>query len=57
MYGCIQAIVRPKVDKDGKLVDSNWFDVDRLKILSKTPVMNVPNFVKDKGPENKPLHG
>ena len=44
LYGCIQAIVNPGVDKTGKVMDSAWFDVNRLKILSKTPVMNRPNF-------------
>jgi hypothetical protein len=44
LYGCVQAIVHPGIDKDKKLVDSNWFDVRRLKVLSPKPVMKLPNF-------------
>jgi hypothetical protein len=49
LYGCIQAIVNPGLGKDGKMLDSAWFDVGRLKVLSKTPVMATPNF--DFGPQ------
>lgn len=38
LYGCIQAIVNPGADKEGKLRDSNWFDVNRLEVLEKEPV-------------------
>jgi hypothetical protein len=44
LYGCVQAIVNPGMTKDGKLADSVWFDVNRLKVTSKKPVMEVPNF-------------
>ncbi len=60
LYGCIQAIVNPGADKEGKLMDSCWFDISRLEITSKTPVMNRPNFEfgeiaeGKKGPEYKP---
>jgi hypothetical protein len=29
--GCEQALVQASVDKDGKWVDSHWFDIDRLE--------------------------
>lgn len=29
--GCNQVLISPKVDKDGKIKDSNWFDVQRMK--------------------------
>jgi len=45
LYGCIQADVRPlELDKDGKLQVGHWLDVSRLKVLSKKPLMDVPNF-------------
>jgi hypothetical protein len=44
LYGCVQAIVNPGLTKDGKLEDSIWFDVSRLKVLSEKPVMAVPNY-------------
>lgn len=44
LYGCVQAIVNPGVNKSGALGDQAWFDVSRLKILNKKPVMDVPDF-------------
>tara|TARA_R110000868_G_scaffold139281_1_gene354044 strand:+ start:220 stop:513 length:294 start_codon:yes stop_codon:yes gene_type:complete len=44
LYGCVQAVVNPGVDKDGKLKDTVWLDVSRLEILDSNPVMEVPNF-------------
>ncbi|HMJ06901.1 MAG TPA: hypothetical protein VK474_11645 [Chthoniobacterales bacterium] len=44
LYGCVQAIVLPGADKDGKPCDSHWFDVNRLRVTSNTPVMDRPNF-------------
>lgn len=44
LYGCIQAIVNPGLDKDNKPSDTYWFDINRLEILSDKPVMNQPNF-------------
>lgn len=44
LYGCIQAIVNPGMDKDGKLQETQWFDVNRLEVLDSQPVMNRPQF-------------
>lgn len=55
LYGCVQAIVNPGLDKDGKLKDQSWLDVARLKVLTKTPVMEVPNF--DYGPQAEGKQG
>ena len=44
LYGCVQAVVKPAIDKSGKTGDSHWFDVNRLKVLSNKPVMQLPNF-------------
>lgn len=49
LYGCIQATVNPGMDKEGKPKDSHWFDVNRLTVISKKPVMDPPNF--DFGPQ------
>lgn len=38
LYGCVQAIVSPEF-KDGKIGDSHWFDLKRLKVESADPVM------------------
>lgn len=44
LYGCVQAIVHPGLDKDKKLQDTIWFDISRLEITGKKPVMDRPNF-------------
>lgn len=56
LYGCIQAVLSPKADKDGKRPDSAWFDVCRL-VKKEGPVMEAPDFDIgiDKGPETKPI--
>lgn len=44
LYGCIQAVVNPGVDADYKLRDSQWFDVNRLRVIAESPVMPRPEF-------------
>lgn len=44
LYGCIQALINPGLDKDGKPKDQFWFDIARLEKTSKNPVMDAPNF-------------
>ncbi len=43
LYGCIQAVISPPVDKDGLRPDGQWFDVARLSVTG-DPVMDVPDF-------------
>ena len=61
LYGCIQADVRPiSLDKDGKVQNGSWFDVSRLIVRSRKPLMDVPNYEwgeiaeGKKGPANLP---
>jgi hypothetical protein len=60
LYGCIQAVVMPEAGKDGKQEDGRWFDVQRLTVTSKAPVMALPNYEYGyvaegrKGPAEKP---
>ena len=44
----LQAMIRTEVDANGKLGDAYWLDVSRLKVTSKSPVMEAPDF--DFGP-------
>jgi hypothetical protein len=46
LYGCVQAIVSPewKKGQPDNLPPGHWFDIGRLKVVSKAPVMEVPNF-------------
>ena len=63
LYGCIQAVVNPGIGTDGKLQDSQWFDIGRLWILNPEPVMPIPEFdwtpqvlsEGGKGPADRPL--
>ncbi len=60
LYGCIQALLNPGIDKDGKVKDQCWFDIGRLESKGKEPVMRRPDFQSieipkwDKGPAEKP---
>lgn len=61
LYGCIQAVLNPGLDKDGKFGDQAWFDIARLQIENKIPVMPCPDFGNvgspidgKKGPAEKP---
>ena len=54
LYGCIQALITPPVAADGKRENSHWYDVNRLTITGKKPVMKVPDFIKIPGPARKP---
>lgn len=59
LFGCIQAAVSPPVDKDGKLPDGRWMDVNRLEVLNEKRCMPVPEFSKSPevhayGPADKP---
>lgn len=57
LTGCIQGLVRPPVQKDGKLPDPYWVDTSRLE-LSDIRVMPCVGFKGDTippGPETKPV--
>ena len=66
LFGCIQAIVKPAgLDKDGKMQDGYWLDVQRLDVEKGKPMMDRPDFqsvaqyaatpsTHQHGPENKP---
>ena len=56
------ATINRGLDKDGKTIESHWFDIARLEILDHTPVMKRPDFEwteetiakGEKGPAEKP---
>ena len=49
------AILTPEAEaKNGKLGEAHWFDVKRLDVQSKKPVMAVPTFEVVPGPAHKP---
>lgn len=46
LYGCIQAVITPAMDDDGKLGEQRWFDIARLEATSEERVMPVPDFIE-----------
>ncbi len=59
LYGCIQIALKPRLNKDakpGEYPEGRWFDINRLKKVSKKSVMMVPDFFQwdEKGPATKP---
>ena len=61
LFGCIQAVLTPEAGEQGKQEDSRWYDVIRLRVKEKKPVMSLPNYeygyVSDgyKGAAPKPI--
>ena len=59
LYGCIQFVISPGTDKDGKLDTGHWFDINRIEVTGEKPVMTMPAFrehVEDTpGPAEKPI--
>lgn len=44
LYGCVQAVLTPPVCKEGKTKEGHWFDITRIQITDKKPVMKLPDF-------------
>lgn len=44
LYGCVQFVLTPEADKDGKPGDGFWYDAKRIETLDSTPVMTPPSF-------------
>ena len=44
LYGCVLAVISPGVDKDGKLRESVYFDIQRIDLSDETPVMSPPDY-------------
>jgi len=43
LYGCIQVTLTPLAKNNDK-GDSYWYDVNRIKVLGKKPVMKRPDY-------------
>lgn len=53
--GCVQFSVRPKVLKDGKMIDLEWIDDKRLKIINEASgaLAEMTNTARG-GPQDTP---
>jgi len=54
LYGCVQGLVHPGLDKDGKPAEQHWFDLKRLTVENADPVMPRPDFADVPGGQDKP---
>ena len=52
--GCIRVSIQAKVDKDGKIPDVCWFDIEDVKLIGKAvktkPLLQVPEIEEVGGP-------
>jgi len=60
LYGCVQVILNPGLDKDGKVKEAYWMDAKRVKLQPGKRVMDPPDFMateaeKEKGSADKPV--
>ena len=60
LYGCVQMLVRPQIDKEGKLPEAHWFDLSRLEKTNDNRVIEpigflMPDSQDTPGPEGKPI--
>jgi hypothetical protein len=59
LYGCVQMLVRPRVDLEGKLPEAHWFDLSRLKRTDDRVMEPIGFLMPDSqdtpGPEQKPI--
>lgn len=57
LFGCIQVMLDPGVNDKGEMRDRFWFDVSRIDIKSKKPVMKMPEFLETKEELRSGNHG
>ena len=50
LFGCTQYAIKPKVDKQGKPVDNEWFDEGRIEIIGKGIAPAAVRVKKNGGP-------
>jgi len=55
LTGCSQYGIQPKVDKEGKVPDTRWVDVNRCEIVGDgVEVANVSDIKNPGGPQSTP---
>lgn len=57
LYGCVQAVLNPGLDKDGKQREQTWYDIARLVMVNDTPVMRPPDYHNSASPVAQGLKG
>lgn len=55
LYGCARICIEPQELKDGKPIDSCWFDEQRVVVLTDdAPVVSKDNSATSGGPQKDP---
>ncbi len=49
LYGCTRIGVQPKLGKDGKVPDANWFDEPQLKVIKAKEIKPATKAQRDVG--------
>ena len=44
--GCVQVIVKPRVNEAGDMRDGKWCDIGSIKVIDDDPVLESPDFVE-----------
>jgi len=56
LYGCIQALIIPSAEIPNREDLRGWYDINRLEVLNKTPVLKLPDWATEEiGCECKPM--
>jgi len=57
LYGCSRICIEPQdLDKDGKPVDQQWFDEQRIEVIkAKAPKVSGDSKAKTGGPQRDPV--
>lgn len=58
LYGCSRIMIEPTELREGKPVDSVWFDEQRVELVEEEPVkVSKQNSAKSGGPQKDPQRG
>lgn len=54
LYGCVRITIEPdKLDKDGKCIPSEWFDEQRVELVTeKAPTVSPESDARAGGPQD-----
>ena len=56
LYGCIQAVITPDAETNNRDSVIGWYDIKRLRKLTETPIMSLPNWDEEEiGCGDKPI--
>ncbi len=57
LYGCITVAINPPIQKGSdKVPNGHWFDITRLQIKGRKPVVEAPDFAAGYGPDKSIEH-